>query len=119
MDDRVERGEGGVIAHDLPAQRGAVQAAAGCEHVGAEAPRDRGQDGGAGRLRVAGEAVRVDHRRAPFFEELDHGRLAGSDVARESDVKHRTAVSGVGCLVSEDRAPDTRHLTPDTYSSAV
>ncbi len=86
MDDGVQRGERGIIAHHLGAQRGAIQAAVGGQHVAAEPAGNRGEHGASGRLRFAREGVGVDDRGAPFFEALDDGRLAGGDVAGEGDV---------------------------------
>ena len=89
MHDGVQRGQRHVVAHDLAAQRGAIERAVGRQHVRAESSRNRREDRAPGRLRFANERVGVDDRGSPFAEEVDDGRFAGGDVAGESDVEHR------------------------------
>jgi len=48
--------------------------------------RDRGQHRAPGRLGLPRQLVGVDDRRAPAAEQIDNGRLAGGDVARQPDI---------------------------------
>src|SRR6266498_942612 len=101
MDDRVERREGGIVADDLGAQRRAVERAVLAQHVGSESARDRRKDGTSWRLRFAGEAIRVDHRSPPAFEQLHDCGFARSDVASEAYVEH--GPSAISLLTADGR----------------
>ena len=65
MDDRVEGVEPGLIAHHLRPQRRAVERAVRREDVRSKTPSDRGEYLPPRRLRLSGQLVGVDDRRAP------------------------------------------------------
>ena len=73
MDEGIQRRECGIVTNDLGAQGDAIERAVRRQHIGPEPLRNRGEHRTARRLRLAGERIGVDDRRAPLLEEIDDG----------------------------------------------
>ena len=101
--DGVELQPGLLVGEGHGRQRLAVDGPVGCEDARPEAVDQRLVGGAAGCHHVAGHLVGVDEHRAPFDQQVGHGRLARADAAGQADGQHQPAASRRGARATANR----------------